>query len=616
MLITDHPITSRAHDLLDRNSFVKSLVRTALAYKTKESLVIGLKGAAGSGKSSLLHLIAEELFIATKYSLDEDKPVVMQFDPWLIRDNMEQEFFKQLGNIIQKAEYVPQAKKIGKTIINNYADKDELNTIFASQLHKFVIIIDHINHLADQEQQELIKTIKYLADFPNTIYILALEENQKNISEILHISFSIPSMTRPMLENILLNNLNQAFPVSFYHLFNNIRDVIRYLNMVNFTRGWIEMETNHTDLFIIIALQLFMPEIYQAIRDNKDLFTGFLHAPYPDKGAYLQQEKQRLNAIIGRAKRISADDLRELLTILFPKLDVIYKNKAITITQQNDWRRKNCICDPDTFENFFLLSLPQHRMPEAEAAILLKDISKPEIFSRSIKALIEDNRSLSLFDFYENYLPNKIAAKNIPTAVQALLDCGDLFPPGNINIPPHLHQIIQHLLIKLADEQKFSALQTAINNANMSLYIPVYEILHQTSLPAMQLKTLQNILIEKIEQWGHENRLIEHPHLPEILFAWKTWGAKGNNTSFIAKLIKTDENLIKFILAFLRASVNEFRNNIKRTPKWQQDIDKIAQFIPLEQIEPRIGKIFQDSSRFKSLREREQLAVLIFLDKA
>ena len=567
MLITNHPIKGRSEDQLDRSNFVRSLTRTALAYKTQESLVIGLKGATGSGKSSLLNLIAEELTIATKYSLDEDKPIVVRFDP-------EKELLQQLPT--------------------------------DTQAHKTIILIDHIHNL---------KIIKQLADFPNIIYILTVEEQQPEIDEVIQISFPIPPMTRPMLENILLNNLNQAFSVSFYHLFNNIRDVTHYLNMVNFSYGWLETEVNRSDLLIITAIQLFLPEIYQAIRDNKDLFTNLLQASYPDTGAYLQQEKMRFDAIINKVTRISASDLCELLTQLFPKLDTIYKNKPITITQQTEWRRNNRICDPDTFDNFFLLSLPQNRMPTEEADILLKNIANQEVFVENIKALIEDNRALSMFDFYENYLPPKIAPKNIPIAIQALLDCGDLLPPENINIPPHIHQIIQHLLNKLPEQQKFSALQTAITNTNMSLYLPVYEVLQQTSLPTSQLKTLQNIVIKKIEQWAHENRLIEHPHLPEILFAWKTWGAKRNNTNFIVKLVKTDENLIKFILAFLRTSVNEFRKDITRKPEWQQDLDKIAQFIPLEQIEPRIAEIFKDSSRFRSLRERKQVAILIFLDK-
>ena len=94
---TDRPITSSHGDLLDRGNFVRSLSAALKSWHGKDSLVISLNGAWGSGKTSIKNLVLE--------SLEENKndtPCVVQFNPWEWsgQDKLMDAFFSEVGSAI------------------------------------------------------------------------------------------------------------------------------------------------------------------------------------------------------------------------------------------------------------------------------------------------------------------------------------------------------------------------------------------------------------------------------------------------------------------------------------------------------------------------------------
>ncbi|HHK42945.1 MAG TPA: ATP-binding cassette domain-containing protein, partial [Planctomycetaceae bacterium] len=77
-LLPDAPISSPHFDRLDRMPFVRSFAEAIRAVKGTDSVVLALAGPWGSGKSSLLNLIAGEL----ERTSGEHPPLVMRFNPW------------------------------------------------------------------------------------------------------------------------------------------------------------------------------------------------------------------------------------------------------------------------------------------------------------------------------------------------------------------------------------------------------------------------------------------------------------------------------------------------------------------------------------------------------
>ena len=97
MISPDLPIMKSSEDKLNRESFVKSLANVILQSAFPTSFTVGLYGAWGSGKTSLLNMVIEQI---ERSSTDV---VILRFNPWLCSDPKQliTQFFKQLASAIK-----------------------------------------------------------------------------------------------------------------------------------------------------------------------------------------------------------------------------------------------------------------------------------------------------------------------------------------------------------------------------------------------------------------------------------------------------------------------------------------------------------------------------------
>jgi len=82
----DQPIKSCKEDILGRKSFAQSLGDAILNYKEKESIVVGLFGEWGSGKTSLINMALEHINDVSRGKTSDDKPIIIKFNPWNYSD--------------------------------------------------------------------------------------------------------------------------------------------------------------------------------------------------------------------------------------------------------------------------------------------------------------------------------------------------------------------------------------------------------------------------------------------------------------------------------------------------------------------------------------------------
>lgn len=709
MFKPDQPITSHKEDILNRHLFSQSLGKAILSYKDKNSVVIGLFGAWGSGKTSIVNMSLEYVDNVSNNLPATERPVVLRFNPWNFSDQNQliSQFFKQLSSILKHRDLGKEVENIGKQI-ENYAEffeplalipvfgittavvgkvigrvgarlgqwgknqqsdlnvaKEKLNTQVEKLSRKIIIVIDDIDRLNTIEIRQVFQLVKSLCDFPNTIYLLpfdkqvvikALAEVQANsgneyLEKVVQIPFEIPVIQRHSLEKLLFSQLDllikdlpeekwdQTYWGNIYHsglnyFFETIRDVNRYINSLRFSFGMIKEEVNPIDFLAITGIQVFLPEIYYGIRDNKDLFAG---ASGSETQAQKEQSKKRCDEIIERAGEFPKERLLNFLKRLFPPVESIYGNIGYGEGSLDNWRIRCRVCSPDKFDIYFQLALPEGEIGQKEIETLLSLTNNLEAFRSALLKLNEDGRAIKFLERLEDYTETYIAKENIQNVISALMDIGDLFPDTDtgffgFDTPMRVLRIFYQLGNRFdTQSERFEIFKQSMEQATQSLYPIVNEVSIQDqkhnknkakkeqdlneklTINEEQLKELKLIACGKIETWAKDGRLRKHNRLAYILFCWKNWNDKDDYKTFVDNLIKDDEGLLVFVVSFLSKSFSYGMSDYVGRINWRMDLKWMGQFVDPKTIEPRLrSKLSSDA--FNKLLEKQQLAIRTFLD--
>lgn len=215
----------------DRLGFRQIAARIATSlvdHASNDGIVIGVDGAWGTGKSSLLFLIEDEL---GKVHVKQ-RPTVINFRPWLVgqRDTLLASLFSTLlaqinkvaaeagdatGVSVEKAKAAAEAlrrftdglarfgsfvefagdasgiapvkwfgigiKSAGKAAEKKVETaplpelKDNLVRSLKELGHRFVVTIDDVDRLEPSEVIEVLRLVRSVADFPNVIYLLCYD---------------------------------------------------------------------------------------------------------------------------------------------------------------------------------------------------------------------------------------------------------------------------------------------------------------------------------------------------------------------------------------------------------------------------------------------------------
>lgn len=690
MFKADQPITKCSEDKLGRASFAESLARAILSYKSEECIVLGLFGSWGTGKTSLINMCLECIHEAIISHSEDEKPIIIKFNPWNYSGEQKLilQFFSQISSVLSRhqsnaikkiaekiVEYISSinigpisldVEKI-KELINKEtleSQKEELSQLLKNQSHKIIIVIDDIDRLNNYEIRQIFQLIKVLGNLPNIIYLVAfdknivikaLEKEQKGsgleyLEKIVQVPFEIPPVPKEEVYRLLFSQIDelikdipeerwdQTYWGNIFHsgikvFFNTIRDVTRYLNTLRFSFPMVKEEVNPIDFIAITSFQVFLPELYYAIRDNKDLFTG----ANLDFEGRSEQERKICNEILNLVPEDIRDNIKELLTRLFPKLESIWGNTNYDSDRLGIWRRNCRICSPDIFDIYFRLTIPKGDLSQREIQAILSLANDPNSFAEALLRLNEDGRIIRFLERLEDYTRDYIPEKNIEAIISVLIDIGDLFPEGEsgffeIDTPMRILRICYQLSQRLdTHEKRFKVFKNVMEKPTRSLYTIVHEVsvqdeqhgkYHSKDTPtpeekrtvnAEQLKVLEEIALSKIETWANDGRLKKHKKLAHILFRWREWGGSDKVNRFVENMIESNEGLIDFITAFLTRVTSHTERDYVYKIHWKINIKSIEEFVEIKKIEPRIRKII-NSEKYTHLDERQKIALKTFID--
>ena len=219
MFNSDNPILNISDDALGRDSFAMKMAGAVCSYRNPESLVVGLYGEWGSGKSSIANMMIKTLE-ERDYEDGSQRPLIVNFNPWNFSDQNQLLFQlfstmadslgyesipKTLGKlskvvdrfsrIIKIVEYAPHpgisaVAKVVAPLLKSYANalapnsttidlqkaKKEISAQLSKIKCKILIFIDDIDRLNKVEIRQIFQAVKSLGDFPNTVYVLMFDK--------------------------------------------------------------------------------------------------------------------------------------------------------------------------------------------------------------------------------------------------------------------------------------------------------------------------------------------------------------------------------------------------------------------------------------------------------
>jgi predicted KAP-like P-loop ATPase len=690
MFRVDQPILSCSEDDLGRQPFAKALADAILKHDSKDSIVLGLFGPWGSGKTSILNCVREYIENSSESLPEKKKPVFTIFNPWTYSDQNQliAQFFRQVSAEIKGSTFIKKAKKIGKileqfslifrpvaqvaqiavpgvglvasTVVEGAAAaakviaaskqlesedpehlKEELDKLLSKLQNKIIVVIDDIDRLNHVEIRQIFQLVKKLADFKNTVYLLAFDKNvvlkalgkvqegvgEQYLEKIVTVPFDIPNPGQSEIKRLLKHGLKaiteseealrglDSYRDEFISLFRNLRDVNRYLNTFRFGWGLIKGDVNLRDFMMITAIQVRYPRLYDVVRDEKSIFTmgyGSAWSKLFGNTDKMEHEKAEVRDFLQQkfeeADKASSEILKKLLQDLFPPLEEFYRSVEHGQADRQEWRREKRICSSYCFDYYFTLSVPKTRLSQGEIEEAFSQATSPMEFSRELNKLHERGHYAEFVDYLEIIDANEIGSDKIKTILGVLMNL------NHIRGGPAASRAIRNLAMGIEKfEDRFAALSHAIDKCESSLYTMawtiggVHKIMSEEGLPddltdanpkyvlirSGHLSQLESKASKKILEWAQDGRLLDHPKLAGIMLFWDLWADSKDLSACVEALTGSDGDLIKLISSFFE----EAASKDSHMPSY---VDRLQKFVDLRHFEKRIRNIRQ-SDKFEKL---------------
>ena len=204
------------------------------------------------------------------------------------------------------------------------------------------------------------------------------------------------------------------------------RDIVRFTNTLSVTYPAVVGEVNPVDFIAIEALRVFLPSVYDALRNHPEHFAGHRSvSQYTDRDD--QMRKAFHDSWLNKLPESQRGHVFALMQRIFPKLEQsIYGYEWIP-----EWRKKQRACVPEIFPIYFRLSIPIGTVRRSEIINLLAVASTPKLLARALIDASFEKRpdGLSkvrvLLEHLMDYVGAEIQEEHKSTFINVLLDIGD-----------------------------------------------------------------------------------------------------------------------------------------------------------------------------------------------
>jgi len=697
-IFSDEAITHESEDILGRKSFINDLYEQIINLPFSDSFVVGLYGAWGEGKTSALNLLHNKLIKDEGVILVEFDPWYFRNQEALLRN-----FYQNIENAINNIYFLPNfnrifrkyqsilaigLKKFGvdSSFIRNSEELKEIRKRIDSYIQrterKLIIFIDDIDRLPFKETLSVFKLVKLSAKFKNTIFLLSFDplaimqnfkdsliEDASFLEKIVQQPIELPGIEQFDIDKFLfysypdegyksaidrlfeelnidkekIQEFDKDFPIIYNSqirkLFRTLRHAKRYINGLRLRLPPVKNEINLYDFFILEAIRIFYPAIYNDIWtypwyyipawSEEEFFLSPFHSIVNDDEKY-KQIKQHIEKLI--ANKPNKSVILELLKTIFPvEVEDAFGQVGKGGTAET-YRTEKRITHPDCFKKYFMLKVPRRELSDelVESTIKLWNTLDKQKLSETLKnAYLDFRKKNKLLQFFEK-LPlffNLINSKIIKVIIKSLYQNVDRFSEKRIgDFGNSEYREAGALLVNLIDSKVDkpeiqSVVEEVVGNVKVlefavrfvsyckkeggSKFYNIYENINFDKLKEIASDRLKTYFIENKKDIFKE---CNEQEWGIILFQWGT-----NWESFDGKN-KKEVNAYVFGLIdqrpeYIGKIVNHFIN--QEPPHWKKyiDYDRLAKLYDIERLYNKIEE--QKEKGYSNSAEQE--AINLFL---
>jgi hypothetical protein len=428
---SDHPIHNPAEDRFDRWPFAKRIADTLRDRKDPSCLVLGIYGAWGDGKTSVLNLIELEL-------KDCEWVAVVPFNPWYFRSEaiLIKGLFETLAEGVgkklpTKREQLGKALKhlstflslasvsVGGVVSVNPGEglgkiagelsqtelatqRERVQAILREAGLRVIVLIDDIDRLERQEIQALFKTVRLSADFERVAYVLAFDrdvvaaslgekygeggttQGRAFLDKIIQVPLHLPPAKKEALRGLVFEGADAAVNLAGINLTREESQTIatyfvRGLEARLSTPRQAQLYTNA----LLFALPILKGEVnvvdQMLIEGVRILYPRLYETIRSNPEAFLRsatvatetRQPDRAGSLIDEATSAETAEQKEhvrvLLEYLFPRLSKMIYGHEWDIT----WAKEQRVCSSKYFSRYFTYAIGSSEVSDVEFENLL-----------------------------------------------------------------------------------------------------------------------------------------------------------------------------------------------------------------------------------------------------
>ncbi|MER2906774.1 KAP family P-loop NTPase fold protein [Morganella morganii] len=438
--LSDEPIISKEQDRFGRALFANRIAETIAKSRDPSSLVIGLFGPWGDGKTSVLKMMEESLAI-------HERVVTIRFNPWHFptEDALLRGFFATLADALgqepafkEKAAKLLEsyggilslvsvalpgveinpgeaAKSIGESLSKVSLDqlKDQIDTLLGQSGKRIVILIDDIDRLDKDETNAIFKLVKLSASFKHTCYVLAFDDEvvaaalgerygaggkeagRAFLEKIIQVPLHLPPVDRVSLRQIAFEGvqyaLNQAeislnqrqVDMFSRHFVDTLEPKLKtpriaklYTNALMFALPLVKNEVNISEFMLIEGMRVLYPKLYAAIRDNSEIF---LKGESRESRRGLERPSSTIDKLLEDTMPMS--DLEERRRMRELLLKALFPRTGTSVygeAWEDEWTGEQRICSARYFARYFVYGVPEGDISDSQLGVLTEALASAD----------------------------------------------------------------------------------------------------------------------------------------------------------------------------------------------------------------------------------------------